>query len=264
MSSAVDDIAFLANSENRVAVLRSLINGTHSRHVIAEKTDVSRVTLGRILDELEDRQWITQQGQVCDITPLGAWVIEEFTALSKMMESEQTLRQVFQWFPAEDYGFHISCLADADITLISRADASAPISTLIKQFEIGGRVYAFSFAITSQFLDACWRHVMDGRVTWEWVFTTEVLDVLTNSPEMARQSREMLESGKAEYRHYEGDIPYVVIVSEEMVNLRLADADGAATALIQSNHDPVRAWAETTFQEYWRDGSPIEANVFTS
>lgn len=263
MSSSADEIAFLANSDNRVAVLRSLTDGPHSRHVIAEKTNVSRVTLGRILDELEARQWITQRGQVCDITTLGAWVIEEFTAFGEMMEAEHRLRNVFQWFPEGGYGFHVSCLANAEITMVSRADASAPISKLIHQFEVGGLVRAFSFAITSQFLEACWRHVMDGSVRWEWVFTTEVLDVLRNSPEMARWSREMLESDRAEYRKYDDEIPYVVIVSEEVVNLRLADEDGAATALIQSEHDDVRTWAESTFYGYWSEATPVEADEFT-
>lgn len=104
---------------------------------------------------------------------------------------------------------------------------------------------------------------MDGSGTWEWVFTTDVLEVLKNSPEMARQSREMLESSRATYRHYEGEIPYVVMVSEETVNLRLADSDGAATALIQTDHDRVRSWAETKFNEYWNAGDPVDAETFT-
>lgn len=263
MSSTVDDIAFLANSENRVAVLRSLLDGPHSRHVIAEKTDITRVTLGRILDELEDRQWITQRGQVCTITMTGEWVIEEFTDFSEMMEAEHRLRKVVRWLPEEGYGFHISCLADAELSLVTRADASVPISRLVRQFDVGGTIRAFSFAITSQFLEACWRHVMDGDVKWEWVFTSAVLDVLRDTPEMTRWSREMLETGRAEYRHYQSDIPYVVIISDERVNLRLADEDGAATALIQSDHDDVRTWAGDTFEEYWRQGEPVKAEMFT-
>lgn len=263
MNSALDDIAFLANSMNRVTLLNELTDGPHSKHVLMEATDFSRVTLGRILDDLEDRQWITQEGQVCDITPLGTWVLEEFAAFKDLMESEQNIREIFEWFPTDGYGFDIRCLADADITSISRADASAPISTLIKQFELTGRIYAFSFAITSQFLEACWQAVMDERVTWEWVFTADVLDVMKHSPTMARQSREMLETGRANYRLYEGAIPYVVIVSEDTVNLRLADSDGAATALIQTDHDQVRSWARTQFNEYWENGTALTAETFT-
>lgn len=261
-TAAADDIAFLANSENRVAVLRSLLDGPHSRHVVAEETGVSRVTLGRILDDLEERRWITQHGQKCDATALGAWVEAEFTALCETMASARRLGTVFRWFPEEGFGFPVCCLADADITQVSRADASAPISRLVRQVEAGGRVRAFSFAITSQFLDACWRHVTDGSAEMEWVFTPAVLDVLRDSPEMADRSREMVESGRAEFRSYEGDIPYVVIETEAAVNIRLADDEGAATALVQSDHDEVRSWAASTFEAYWREGTPVTVDAF--
>lgn len=262
MDSSLADIAFLSNSENRIAVLRHLIDGPHSRHVIQERAGVSRVTLGRILDELEARHWITQHGQVADITPLGEWVVEEFTDLCEMLAAERRLRDVYEWFPEPGYGFHLSHLADAEITRIRPADASAPITTLVKQFEVGGLVRAFSFAITSQFLEACWRHVMDGTVTYAWVFTSSVLAVLRSNPGMAEQCEEMLESGRVEFYHHDGDIPYVVIISDALVNLRLADEDGAATALIQSGDGTVREWAEGTFETYRDDATPIDSSAF--
>lgn len=263
MDQSLDDVAFLANSENRIKVLRHLVDGPHSRHVILERTGISRVTLGRVLDGLEARHWITQRGQVCDITPLGRWVVEEFTELCEMLAAEQRLRAVAEWFPEPGYGFHPSRLADAEITRISPADASAPITKLVQEFEVGGPIRAFSFAITSQFLEAGWRHVVDGSVRFEWVFSTEVLTVLQENPEMARQSREMLETNRAAYYHYEGDIPYVVILSGGHVNLRLADDEGAATALIQSDDDEVRSWAESTFEEYRKAATPVEPTAFT-
>lgn len=261
--SSIDDIAFLANSENRVAVLRSLLDGPHSRHVVAERTGVTRVTLGRILDELEERRWITEEGAVCDVTPLGRWVVEEFTALCETMAAERRLRRVAQWFPEGGYGFHVGRLADAEVTLVSRADASAPISRLVREFEAGGRFRAFSFAITAPFLAACHRAVVDEGATWAWVFTPDVLDVLVADPEMARFSRELLESGRATFYRYDGDIPSVVIISEAGVNLRLADAEGAPTALIQSDDDEVRSWAESTFEAYRGEATPVDSEVFT-
>lgn len=259
---AIDEIAFLANSANRIAVLEALEEGAHSRHVLAEQTDVSRVTLGRILDDFAERRWITQRGQVAEITPLGSWVRESFEALCDVMAAERSLRQVAHWFPAEGFGFPIDRLRDAEITLVSRADAAAPISQLVRAFEAGGRVRAFSFAITGQFLEACWRAVMAGSATWEWVFTPAVYDVLVSNPKMARWSREMLASGQAEYLRYDGDIPYVVIIADSRVNLRLADADGAATALVQSDDEVVRSWAAETFETYRRSATPVEADAF--
>ncbi len=264
MNPSDDDIAFLANSENRVALLRCLTGGRHARDALITKVGVSRVTLGRILGELDGRNWITQEGRVCDITPLGAWVLEEYEAFSEMMAAERRLREVYRWFPDEEYGFQIGELADAEITAVSRANASAPLSQHVRLFEEGGRFWSFSFAITRLFLESCSRHVANEEITFEWVFTTEVLDVLRNDPELSRYSREMLDSGRVEYRRFEGEIPYIVFGSEGPVNLRLADEDGSPTALIESDADAVREWAESTFDRYWADATPVGTDAFTN
>lgn len=260
--TSIDDIAFLANSANRLAVLDSLAEGEHSRHVLAEQIGMSRVTVARILDDFEDRRWITQRGQLAHITPLGAWVAEEFGGLCEMMASERRLRPVLPWFPPEGFGFHVSRLDDASITLVSSADATAPIDRLVQQLEATDHVECFSFAITGQFLRACWEFVVERNHSLEWVFTTDVLDVLTTNDVMRAQSREMLESGRATFHHYDGTIPYVVIVTRETVNLRLADDAGAPSALIQSDDEEVRAWAESTFATYKDGGSRLDVAAF--
>ena len=263
LSFSLADVAFLANSENRVAVLDRLREGSHSRHVLAEQVGVSRVTLGRILDDLEARHWISQHGQLAEITLLGAWVVEEFGCLCTMMHAERKLRNVAKWFPDDGYGFHIRRLADADITLVTPADASAPIDQLVRQLTDADRVRAFSFAITGQFLDALWRHVVERERTYEWVFTSDVLAVLKTNAEMASRSRDMLESGRAKFHHYEGPIPHVTIITGGTVNIRLADREGAPSALLQSTDEEVRTWAATTFEDYRSQAHPLDPETFT-
>ena len=257
-----DDIAFLANSANRVALLRCLSGGPHARDGLMTTVGVSRVTLGRILDELDERNWITQEGQVATITTLGDWVLQEYDGFREMMAAEQRLREVYPWFPDEAYGFHISELADATITTVSPANASAPFSRHVRQFDTGGSFWSFSFTITRLFLESCWRHVRNEDITFDWVFTAEVLEVLRRDPELSRQSREMLDSGRVEYRYVDGAIPYIVLGSKDLVNLRLADDDGSPTALIETDAAAVREWAESTFASYWRKATPVEPAIF--
>lgn len=262
MNYSDDEIAFLANSENRVALLEALRQGPHSRDVLEDRIGVSRVTLARILDELAERHWIEQRGQVAEITPLGAWVVGEYLAFRDTMDAERRLRDVVKWFPNEPYGFHISELADAEITAVSRANASAPLSKHVQQFEDGGEFWSFSFAITRLFLETCWRRVLDGEVTFDWVFTPQVLDVLADDDRMASQSRDMLESGGARFRVYDGEIPYIVLGSERSIHLRLADEDGSPTALVQTDAEAVREWTRTTFSTYWDGGRSIGPETF--
>ena len=48
--TALDDIAFLARSVNRVEVLETLSSGPHNRAELQEATDISRPTVGRIVN----------------------------------------------------------------------------------------------------------------------------------------------------------------------------------------------------------------------
>ena len=259
---SVDGIAFLANSVNRIAVLDALTSDAHSRHVLAERLEVSRVTIARILDDLEARRWISQHGQIAEITPLGEWVAAEFESLCETMDAERKLRTIVEWFPDEGFDVPVRRLADAEITLASSANANAPIDRLVRQFDETDHVDCFSFGITGQFLTAWWRFVVERGHTCEWVFTTAVLDVLTEYETMRRQSREMLETGRATFYRYDGDIQYVVIMTDRLVNVRLANDSGAPSALIQSEDVDVRSWAESRFRGFREDGAIVDPETF--
>lgn len=261
-AESLADIAFLANSANRVAVLDSLRDEPHSRHVLAEMTGVSRVTLSRILDALEERSWITQEGSHAEITPLGGWVLEEVEALCEMLDVERSLREVIHLFPEEGFGFHISALATADVTLRHKADPAAPITALVHQLETPEAIRSFSFSITEPWLETCWRRITAGELRWEWVCTPGVLAVLKSQPELARKAREILATGRAEF-YTNDDVSSVVLLSEGRTHIRLVDDDGVPAALIQTDNEDVWAWAESTFQTYRREGTPVDPDAFT-
>lgn len=230
--------------------------------MLPEETGITRVTRGRILNELETRRWVIREGKVCEITQLGSQVIEEFTSLAAMMAAERRLGDVIDRFRAAGCGFAIDRLADDESTRVHRADATAPISRIAERFSLGGRIRAFSFVITGEAPTSCRLNVMDGEISRRWVFADSVLEVITTPPPMARQSRAMLETGRAQYRHFSSDIPHVVVITNACVDLRPADEDDAATALLQSDDGAVGSWADRIFESYWAEDAPVDSAVF--
>ncbi|MCL9816110.1 hypothetical protein [Natronocalculus amylovorans] len=99
MNSAHGAVALLANSENRVAVLEVLQQGPIDRAAIQAETAVSSATLRRILTDFEARYWIVPQGDTCELTPLGAWAVEEFTNFLNMMQTCCELQQISNGCP---------------------------------------------------------------------------------------------------------------------------------------------------------------------
>jgi predicted transcriptional regulator len=56
MDTALDDIAFLANSDNRVAVFERLVDGSRARDELTDQVEASRVTIARILRASSSRR----------------------------------------------------------------------------------------------------------------------------------------------------------------------------------------------------------------
>lgn len=63
MDARLDDIAFLGNSQNPVGVFNVHVEAPRSLREIRGNVDAARVTIVRILCELEIRGWIEHAGQ---------------------------------------------------------------------------------------------------------------------------------------------------------------------------------------------------------
>lgn len=130
LESSLNAIEFLSRSEHRVKVLNALSVQPCDRTDLRAVTGASSPTMGRILANFEERQWIVRDGPSYELTRLGEFVTERFVDLCEAMEVEHKLRDVWQWLPREMEGFTIDLFADAVIpypgpgTRMNRSSAS--------------------------------------------------------------------------------------------------------------------------------------------
>jgi hypothetical protein len=87
--------------------------------------DVSRTTLGRILNELaeRDRAERTTDGDYV-ATPTGEHVVREFSLLVAAMDAIRSLNGAVAWFPTEELSIGLHHFGDA---AVRRLDANAPV-----------------------------------------------------------------------------------------------------------------------------------------
>lgn len=162
MNTALDDIAFLANSERRVAVLEMLVESPRSRDQIRDQVDASGVTSARILRELEARKWIGNLGQEYAMTPLGDWVCDEFTGLVDEIEAEHRVRVALQWFPSDLLTFDIQCLRDAEIILLDGSDATALVRRIAEFHRSGDRIRGITRESAPEAIENQWELTVHG------------------------------------------------------------------------------------------------------
>lgn len=263
MDTALDDVAFLANSENRVAVLRLLVEGPLSHDEIRERIGASRVTTARILREFEDRGWITRSGQECTMTPTGEWVSAEFTRLVDEMEAERRLREPLQWMPSDLVTFDVQHLRDAELIVLDESDATAIIRRILEIRRSSDRIRGVTRVVAPVFIENDWESTVHGDTHLEQVITPDVLDAIRDHPTSAKQLREMLDETDVHVSVYE-DIPISVGIYDGAVGIDLTDEEGVVKAGLVTENQTVREWAVDLFESCRDEARPVDPDEITT
>lgn len=264
MNAALDDVAFLANSQNRVAVLETLADGPHHRDELLEAVDVSRVTLGRILGDLETRRWIERSGQECRATPLGEWVSTEFAEFLETMVSERRFREVLSWFPTERVTFDVRCLRDAAIVGPTSTNISAHVRREADCLRTAQRARVLSSRTAPLLVEATRAAVEERAQQFEGVLTPDLIETVANDATMAPLVVDIIEEPSVDIYVYDDELPVILFIADDTVGLPLKDETDVARTLLLCENDAVYDWAEETFERYRTRAEPVEPDTFTA
>lgn len=258
---ALEDIAYLSRSANRVRILEALATRAYPRRDLEEATGTSRTTLGRILTEFEERGWAerTADGTYA-ATPRGKHVAAEFRPLATAFETIRSLGEAVACLPVEELSIGLHHFSDATVRRPSPNEPLEPGRHLAELLEDASTMYTLTFvAPPAPVGQAMADGVRSGRLTVEHVLAGGLVEHLRDRPEGPPQWREYLEAGANVYR-YEGHIPCNLFVVDERV-LVFSDRP-EATEAIESDDETVRAWAVDLVEGYGDDAERVEAESF--
>lgn len=261
MDSSLGDIEFLARSPYRVAVLNALMAGPRDRDALRMASGASSPTLGRILSDFERRGWLVRTGQEYELLLLGTFVAEGVLDLLARMNTARKLRDVARWLPVDTFAFELDCLADATVTLPTRSDPLAPMRRANELERTARRSRVLTHALPSPCLDAHWEAITTGTHRFEAVLTPGVVATMAE-PAHGSRFAEILASEQATVFVCDEDIPTVVGINDGVVYFGVDDSKGAPIALIETDDETVRSWAENTFDSYRRKSSPLTRDRF--
>ncbi|WP_458209911.1 helix-turn-helix transcriptional regulator [Haladaptatus sp. NG-SE-30] len=264
LGAPLEELEFLARSPNRVSVLDALTQGPTGRYDLEETAGVTRATLGRILDDFEERGWVIEEDRQYETTQLGAYVSREIVNLLESFEPVPALNEVAQWFPEEGFDFDLKHLAGAKIVRATRNDALAPTAYISKRIQTADRARLSTYSVLPGIMEVCWRGTVDGDLELESVLDGGAFDSFGTDPQMVERAQEMFETGQAEVFLYHGDIPFTVFIVDDVVLLCLSGGEGAPLAVIETDDEVVRSWAESTIDDHCREGEQIDPSLFTA
>ncbi|WP_411966879.1 helix-turn-helix transcriptional regulator [Haloferax sp. YSSS75] len=260
MDTPFEDIAFLANSANRVAIFETIVEGPKSRAEIRDQVDASGATITRVLRGLEERNWITSVGQEFEATPLGEWIYEEFTRLVGELEAERRLREPMQWLPSEQITFDAQHLRDAEILLVEETDVTG-FFRRVREFQSSGdNIRGVTRGVSPDMVENQWELTVHGDAHVDFVISPAVLDVVLEHSIASRQFSEMLDQPNVRFTVCE-EIPMSVAIVDGKVGINLTDEKGVLKGGLICENDVVREWAIDLFEGCRENGTTVDRSM---
>lgn len=256
-SAPLDDIEFLARSDHRVTTLDALAERPRSRTDLQAKTEASSSTIRRTLRAFEKRNWATRDGDQYEATQLGAFVATGMGELVDRLETEQKLRDVWQWLPSEANGFPIEKATDSVVTAAEADAPYRPVNRFISLLRETNRFrfVGFNVALLEPHKDEFRQRIIDGMFA-------EIID----PPSVAKYILSMyqehcsapLDSGNLTVWLHD-DLPlYGISLFDDRTAISCYDQDsGTVQVLIDSGAPKIREWAESTFESYRHEARPL-------
>ncbi|MFD1586733.1 helix-turn-helix transcriptional regulator [Halorientalis brevis] len=257
MDAALEEIEFLALSENRIEVLAAVSQEPLTRGELAAVTDASQPTLSRILGDFEERNWIEQTGNRYEATATGRLVASGITDLWETMETERKLRDVVEWLPTDEITFDLDHLHDAEITAPTRTKPNAPAQRSAELLAADDHVRIVSHTLNEQNLSAVHEATVDGNQRFEGVLSQEGIDAITADPTLRRQLRDVLVAPEASVRVAADDVPLAVSITDDAVHLFVRNDDNVLQAVLVSEDQTVHDWATEIYEQYRSDATPL-------
>jgi len=262
MESPLEAVEFLARAPNRVAVLRALAEGPHTRNELAAETGASQATLGRILADFRERVWARRVDGTHEATATGRLVADALADLLETVETEQALRAVVEYLPTDALDFDLRRLADARITYPSPTRPNAPVKRDVELVRAGERITVFSHTFNEQTLAATTERVASGESTFRGVFSTGAIDALAEDPTLSERLETIAAAERASVRVRE-TVPVAAMIVDGVVHVMLRDEHGVLRASIDTDDPGVCEWAERAFERYWEDAAPLDPDALS-
>lgn len=252
--SALDDTEFLVSSPNRIDVFEAIRTGPRTRHELREMTDASRVTLSRILGDLEDRGWIERVEAEHAPTPKGAVVATEMAQLFANLEAINHIEGVLEWLPVDLFDFDLACLSDATVLSSTERNLTAAITHTATRVREASHVRNVATGVSSEVVEAYLHGATSNDRSLETIFHSSVFGTIQEDTTLRSQFHAMLGSDHITVHQYDGEEPPVMLtICDDIVIMCGQSNPRSPPEGLETSNERVRAWATAYFDEIRAD-----------
>ena len=261
-SKAVEDLAYLFRSRNRIELLQRVADRPHQRRDLEEVIDASRTTLGRILAEFEARGWAerTADGKF-GATMRGKHVAEAVSPPVETMAAIRHLDEAVNILPTGEESISLSHFSDAKLI---RSAPNAPPEVGQSHIDLlrgASQVYTLTFiGPPLPVREVAYECVADGELSAFHVLAGGLVEYIGEDEDRVRHWRDYLKAGARAYE-YDGHIPCHLFVADNTVHIGKPEVEPSGL-FIETTDEAVHRWAVDLIETYRADAEPLSADSF--
>lgn len=261
-TDALEDVAYLTRSPNRVRILDALADGPWTRRALTEATGASRTTLDRIVNEFEEREWAEREpdGRYA-ATATGNALMDAVAPCLDAVAAVQRLGDAVAWLPREELPIGLEHFSDATVR---HPDTDDPVETgdyfaelIIDADEI---TVLSEWAPPERVAKTMHEEVVEGRLEGRFVETRDTVEYIFEDPMRRERWEEMLDAGATSWL-YDGDVPCNCFVIGDTVLVKSSGPDAIQESYgspIESTNDVVREWALDLVERYRQESTRVD------
>jgi len=260
MDAALDDIEFLVSSNHRVNVLSTLTKRPSSRNDLRDATGASSPTMGRVLTDLEDRNWIEKDGHTYHLSGLGEFVADRFREFLDSMILEQRLRPISPWLPYDLDEFSVDLFIDAVVSYPGPGYPYEPMQRLTQIAEQSETYRGMGMVmLKSSALDVYFDGVFKGY-EYEVVYPPDVFETLL-AWNRAKVTDAVAHDNYTVFLH--DGLPNSewcgLCLFDDCVSICCYEPDtGMLRSLIDTAGPQAYRWGEALFERYKTEARPLD------
>lgn len=262
---ALSDIAYISRSRSRVRILSHLAEESYSRSELEQATGIARTTVGRIINEFEERGWArrTTDGEYT-ATPSGEHVIAEFKPFVQSMQVIRKFDELLAWLPVDEAPIDLHHFSDSTIHRPEPANPTSTIGEFTTRMEDASTFQCLVRIVPPIPLEQRMHDgVVDRGMETKHVITEDELDYLLDHPERLERWQEYLKAGANVYR-YDDQIPCNLFVFDDTVLIGNTSSDfGEPHVVIESDNEQVLSWAQRVIETYRSKSERLDSATFS-
>lgn len=264
MDLPLEPIVFLARSPNRMQVLTTLADEPHTREQLREELSISRTTLARILNEFEERDWITRRGKEYTTTRASEAILARFDPLLETVRGIENLGEAINWLPPPAHAIDLRHLKNAEITTTTDTNPAAPFDRAYELIHAADRYRGVTNTAIPRYTVTILERHNQGELDYEGVIAAAFIETLDDADRV--ESWETLAAtGKTWV--YAGQMPISMHIVDQTVLIwlgKIEQGELEVYGLLESDNAAVLSWAESLYQEYRTESELLDPTMISA